>query len=122
MHDGVNGGRVLNLNEIPLEEIEAHGGPGRIRFRRVFDADAFQGPWNFVDYAVIPPGASIGRHRHGENEEIYLVLRGEGLMFLDGREFRVRPGSVVLNRAGGTHGLRNDSDEPIALFVVEVAV
>ena len=35
---------------------------------------------------------------------------------------RVTPGSVVLNRPGGTHGLHNDGDAPLRLFVVEVAV
>ncbi len=114
--------RVLQLNELALDEVTAHGGKGKILFNRAFGPEAFRGPWNFVDYAVLPPGASIGRHTHGENEELYLVLEGEGRMHLDGRELHVRPGSVILNGPGGTHGLRNDGDVPLKLFVVEVKV
>jgi len=114
--------RVLNLNDLPLEERVAHGGEGRILFKRVFDSGAFQGPWNFVDYAVLPPGASIGMHTHAGNEELYLVLEGEGRMRLDGREFPVRPGSVILNRPGGSHGLKNCGGMPLKIFVVEIAV
>jgi quercetin dioxygenase-like cupin family protein len=114
--------RVVNLNGLPLESVTAHGGDGKILFHRPFDGDAFEGPWNFVDYAVLPPGSSIGLHSHGDNEELYLVLEGSGTMQLDGRELRVEKGSLVLNRRGGSHGLRNDGDVPLKLFVVEVAI
>lgn len=113
---------VLNLNDLPLEEVVAHEGEGHIRFNRVFDEHAFRGPWNFVDYAVLPPGTSIGIHTHGENEELYLVLEGEGLMHLDGYEFPVKAGSVILNKPGGTHGLKNNGDKPLKIFVTEVRV
>lgn len=108
------------LDELELEDVVAHGGEGTIRFHRVFDDSRFQGPWNFVDYAVVPPGASIGRHRHGSNEEVYLVLEGRGKMFRDGSEFDVEAGCVVYNEPGGTHGLVNDGTVDLRLFVVEV--
>ena len=112
--------RVLELKDLPLERVRAHGGEGEILFHRVFHARAFRGPWNFVDYAVLPPGTSIGVHTHGENEELYLVLEGHGEMVLDGERFTVGPGSVVLNRPGGTHGLANPGPGPLRIFVVEV--
>lgn len=114
--------RVVRLDELALEETVAHGGKGRIGFRRVLQAGDFRGPWNFVDYAVIPPGASIGIHRHGANEELYLVLEGEGTLHLDGRSLAVHAGHVVLNRPGGEHGLVNTGTRPLRLFVVEVAL
>ena len=114
--------RVLQLDELSLQSVVAHGGAGRIGFHRLFEAADFAGPWNFVDYAVLPPGASIGTHRHGRNEELYLVLEGEGTLQLDGRSIPVRAGHVVLNRPGGEHGLVNTSQSPLRLFVVEVAV
>jgi mannose-6-phosphate isomerase-like protein (cupin superfamily) len=117
----VSAERVLHLDEVDLEPTCAHAGEGLVSFRRLLSEADFRGPWNFVDYAVLPPGASIGRHTHGGNEELYLVLEGQGSMHLDGREFPVRAGHVVVNRPGGTHGLVNDSDAPLRLFVVEVA-
>jgi len=114
--------RVLDLAELPLEDVVAHGGQGRIGFHRVFHARDFVGAWNFVDYAVLPPGASIGRHTHEDNEELYLILEGEGTMHLDGRDFPVHAGHVILNRRGGTHGLENRSGRPVRLFVIEIPV
>ena len=66
--------RVVKLQELPLERVVAHGGDGEILFHRPFEASAFEGPWNFVDYAVLPPGTSIGLHTHESDEELYLVL------------------------------------------------
>lgn len=109
------------LDELPLQRVRAHGGLGEIGFHRLFGAADFAAPCNFVDYAVLPPGASIGLHRHGDDEELYLVLRGSGTMTRDGETFRVAAGSVVVNRRHGSHGLLNDGDEDLHLFVVEIA-
>ena len=60
---------------------------------------------------VLGPGADIGRHTHGpDNEELYVIVSGKGFMVLDGEEFEVGPGDVILNRPGGTHGLKNIAD------------
>lgn len=112
--------RIVKLQELSLEKVTAHGGVGEILCQRPFDSEDFTGPWNFVDYAVLPPGTSIGLHTHGDDEELYLVLEGRGTMRLDDREFEVEAGSLILNRPGGSHGLRNDGDVPLRLFVVEV--
>lgn len=112
----------LRLDAVVLEQVQAHGGAGEIGFHRLLDAAAFASDCHFVDYAVLPPGASIGIHTHGADEEIYLVLEGHGVMHVDGHEFPVGPGSVVTNRAGGTHGLRNDGEGALRLFVVEIGV
>jgi len=114
--------RVRRLAAAELAQVCAHGGDGTIGFARLFAAADFASPVRFVDYATIPPGASIGRHTHGADEELYLVLEGTGTMHLDGTDFRVGPGSVILNRAHGTHGLRNDSDAPLRIFVVQVGL
>ena len=42
-------------------------------------------------------------------------------MELDGEVFEVGPGDVVMNRPGGTHGLKNVSGAELRLVVVEVA-
>ena len=115
-------GRVLNIGEQPLKTVVAHGGEGKILFNRLFEESDFRTSINFVDYAVLPPGASIGRHRHGDNEEIYLVLEGQGRMELEGDVFTVEAGHVIVNKVQGTHGLKNVGDTELRLFVVEVAL
>ena len=112
----------VNLDEVTLESMTAHGGVGTIRFARLVDNHPGRSGCNFVDVAVVPPGASIGRHRHEpDEEEFYLVLEGVGAMRRDGEDFAVRAGDLIRNRPGGEHELRNDGDRPLRLFVFEVA-
>jgi mannose-6-phosphate isomerase-like protein (cupin superfamily) len=112
-----------NLDALPLARKNAHGGEGLIQFRRIADAASLAGGCNFIDLAVIPPGVTIGRHRHADDEEeFYLVLAGRGRMFRDGEEFEIGPGDLVRNRPGGEHGLRALGPEPLKLFVFEVKV
>jgi mannose-6-phosphate isomerase-like protein (cupin superfamily) len=44
------------------------------------------------------------------------------MMYLDGEEFEVEPGHVIVNRPGGTHGLKNIGNSELKLVVVEVPV
>jgi len=112
-----------NLRDLPLADVVAHGGEGLIRFARIAEAGGLAGGCNFIDYAELPPGASIGRHRHRDDEEeLYLILDGEGRMVRDGEAFDVRAGDLIRNRPGGEHGLCNTGDRPLRIFVFELRV
>jgi mannose-6-phosphate isomerase-like protein (cupin superfamily) len=113
-------GRHFCFEGLQPERVIAHGGAAAIWFQRV----ARRGDGlacNFIDLSVLPVGADIGLHTHTpDNEEIYIVISGRGLMTLDGRQFEVGPGHVIVNRPGGTHGLRNVGDVELRLVVLEV--
>ncbi|MET8689313.1 cupin domain-containing protein [Streptomyces sp. NPDC004732] len=116
-------GRPVNVRDLLTAKEHDHGGIGAILAHRVFTREAGAPGAEFIDLAVLPPGTSIGRHRHGADRETYIVLAGSGLMFLDGEEFRVATGDVVVNRPHGEHGLLNDSDATdLHLLVFEEAV
>ena len=119
----VSGLDRCNLQELSLDEVSAHAGVGLIRFARVVEASGLAGGCNFIDYAELPPGGSIGRHRHGcDEEELYLVLGGEGRMWKNGETFTVREGDLIRNPPGGEHGLENTGTVPLRLFVIELRV
>ena len=97
-----------------------HGGHGPILFRRVLDHADFSAPVDFVDYTVIAPGSSIGRHYHVGTEEIYYIAAGSPLMRVDAEEARLHPGSVSVVRDGGCHELINDTPDDVAILVIQV--
>ncbi len=112
-----------NLNHVPLENVCAHGGEGLIKFNRLAEASQLTGPCNFIDLAELPPGVSIGRHRHKrDEEEFYLVLNGQGTMYRNGEEFPVNSGDLIRNPPGGEHGLVNTGEDPLRIFVFELGV
>ena len=100
----------------------SHSGKGNIEFSRILSSNDFQTDIDFIDYAVIPPGSSIGFHQHLGNEEFYLILQGKGKMRVGNKVFYVEPGDLVVNPDGSFHGLKNYSDTKIHIFVVQVAV
>ncbi|MER6328602.1 cupin domain-containing protein [Streptomyces sp. NPDC001034] len=112
--------RVTNLYEGLLRDVTGdHGGTGTIRAHRAYLAAGARAPIAFIDLVVLPPGTSIGTHRHADDEETYVILSGRGRMTLDGEEFTVRAGDVVPNRPYGEHGLANDADDDLHLLVFE---
>jgi mannose-6-phosphate isomerase-like protein (cupin superfamily) len=62
----------------------------------------------------------IGVHRHGENEEMYVVLSGNGVMIVNGEGQAVKTGDIILNKPGWEQGIENTSQESLNLFVFEV--
>ena len=49
-----------------------------------------------VSINTLPAGAALPFiHAHQQNEEVYVVLKGNGLFFVDGEEFAIQAGSVL---------------------------
>jgi mannose-6-phosphate isomerase-like protein (cupin superfamily) len=65
---------------------------------------------------VLTPGSGIGYHVQQE-DEIYYVLSGRGVMTLDGKSVEVGPGTAVLTRTGSSHGLKQAGTEDLVIII-----
>jgi uncharacterized cupin superfamily protein len=45
----------------------------------------------------VPPGQSISPHRHPHSEEILFIHAGTGTAWLDGKESRIGPGTIIFH-------------------------
>ena len=111
---------IRNFLRAERKPSQSHGGRGLVEGARLFGEGDFETPLKFLYYSVLPPGTSIGYHGHREDEEIYIILEGTGLMTMNGTETRVGPGDVIVNKPWWKHGLQNDGTEPIKAIVFEV--
>ena len=69
-----------------------------------------------VSLCVMEPGQEVRRHRHAY-EEAYYVLRGTGLMHLEGHDpIRLTPGLSVYVASNRVHGQVNDGDETLEIL------
>ena len=94
----------------------SHGGRGEYFVRTLLD----QPPGSVFKYVrdvTLSPGASVGEHPHSDDDEVFFIIAGNGLMLVDGEERPVGPGTAVLTRAGSRHGLRNPGPAPLRFFV-----
>jgi quercetin dioxygenase-like cupin family protein len=112
--------RIKNLYELPLEKAAIHDGVGLCDHASVFQEADFKTPIRFINYTVLPPHTSFGLHRHGDDNEVYLVLEGEGEYTANGETQRVKKGSLMVNEPFATHGLINTGDSEMKMLVFEV--
>lgn len=58
-------------------------------------------------------------HFHKKNEEIYIILNGEGDFQVDGTSFPIHSGSVVHVAPAGKRSMRNTSGEPMQYICIQ---
>jgi len=58
-------------------------------------------------------------HRHQQNEEIYLFIKGSGEFQVDSKTFAVGEGSVVRVDPAGERTWRNTGNEPLYYIVIQ---
>ncbi len=62
----------------------------------------------------IPAGEGyVFLHRHAEQEEVYVVLEGHGLLHVDGEDVPLERGDVVRVAPAAKRALRANDDEPL---------
>jgi mannose-6-phosphate isomerase-like protein (cupin superfamily) len=77
--------------------------------------------FSMFSYLELEPGASIGKHQHSENFEVYYFLDGEGMASDNDDEVMVRAGDMLLTECGSSHALRNTGEMPLKFiaFIME---
>lgn len=66
--------------------------------------------------------SEIGFHKHPMDEEIYLILEGQGLVNDNGEEKKVEAGDLIYTKKGESHALVNTGDKILRFvaFIIEV--
>lgn len=113
---------IRNIYEAVGQDKRVREGEGTCNEAALFPGAELQSALQGIGTTIIHPGSSIGVHPHDDNEEIYMIVSGHGVATLDGREVQVRPGDVMVNHPGGSHGLRNDGQEELRIFAFAVKV
>ncbi len=93
-----------------------HGGTGPF-FRRTLLHDVPGSTFKYVRDITIPNGTIIAEHTHIDDDEVYFIISGTGVIVVDGEERIIGPGSAVLTLSGSSHGIRNESPEDLRIFV-----
>ena len=114
--------KIHNFLEQEMMEEVIHGGEGQCRHCVVFHEEEMEAPVRFINYTVIPPFGSFGLHKHGNDNEFYVILNGEGVYEEDGVEAKVKKGDIIMNAPMGNHGIRNTGENNMEVLVFEVVV
>lgn len=56
---------------------------------------------------IFDPGGGTPYHRHHHADEIFFILKGEGMAICDGKTIPLHPGDSILVRPTGMHEIHN---------------
>jgi mannose-6-phosphate isomerase-like protein (cupin superfamily) len=113
---------TLRLDRKLLRPVEAmHRGKGAVFYRRALGPEVFTTNWAYVDHAVLPPGTSLGAHRHAGVEEVYYVLAGEGSARVNDETAAIKEGDAVTVLLNEVHSLENSGDRELEFLIIGVA-
>ncbi len=102
-----------------FEEMEGSGGATWRLARKSLGAEAFG--FNVVD---IEAGGEIPAHDHtgDKQEEVFIILEGEGKIVTDGEEHDAPAGTFCRFAPEVNRTIRNESDEPVRALLIGVPV
>jgi mannose-6-phosphate isomerase-like protein (cupin superfamily) len=111
---------IVCRNEMRTEAKEKmRGGEGITSITHLVDCETEKNVRMLAE-VTLPPGASIGNHRHDSETEYYFVLSGSGMVNDDGKETPVKAGDAVVTGGGASHSISNTGAVPLVFHAVIV--
>jgi len=99
-----------------------NGGKGSVLYRRGLGPSVFYSNWAYVDYYLVPSGASIGPHVHNGVEEVYLVINGEGTTQVNDESAPLKKGDALPILVKDVHSFANTGSADLEFIVYGVAL
>lgn len=110
----VNVGKLSEIKDyvLPMGEIQIPG--------KVFVGQALQATGSELSFQTLAPGQDNSfLHVHKTHEELYFILRGEGLYQVDGENIPVSEGSIVRVAPEGRRALKNTGSTEMLMLCVQ---
>lgn len=93
-------------------------GRGEVFIEPLFMEDEFTTSVRFCARVTLPPGSSIGLHTHTDEDELYYILSGRGMVADGDTDAQVSAGSSILTVSGESHSIENTGEEDLILLAV----
>ena len=102
---------------VELKE-QMRGGQGTVEIKHIFQAGELKGKVRLFAEITLPVGASIGFHRHEQEEEVFYFLSGAGMIDDNGLMREVKAGEVLLTGNGAGHAVQNIGNDSLRMLAV----
>ncbi len=71
-----------------------------------------------VSLVKVPKGSATPKHVHEDNEQIYIILKGSGVMQINDQEEKVSGGMVTYTPKRSTQGIKNTEEDDLIYIAV----
>ena len=87
---------------------------------KIFLKDATKAFGTEISISILPPKTDLPIfHSHKQNEETYIILKGEGKFQVDDQCFDISEGSVIRVAPAGLRGMTNTSEQQMIYIVIQ---
>ncbi len=100
-------------------EHELPMGPNVIQ-GKVFVGQALGATGSELSFQTLVPGQDSGfLHTHKTHEELYFILKGEGMYQVDGEQFAVSEGTIIRVSPDGKRALKNTGTTDLVMLCIQ---
>ena len=113
--------KVINVGKFSdLMDYELPLGPDFTLHGKVFAGQAVGATGSDLSFQTLVPGQDSGfLHTHKTHEELYIILKGEGMYQVDGEQIPVSEGSIVRVDPAGKRALKNTGSENLTMMCIQ---
>lgn len=87
---------------------------------KIFLKDATKASGTEISISILPSKTDLPIfHSHKQNEETYIILKGEGKFQVDDQCFDISEGSVIRIAPAGLRGMTNTSEQQMIYIVIQ---
>lgn len=104
------------------QEIEVRknmrAGFGEVAIKHYFKKDEINAACRLCAQLTLAPGSSIGLHEHINEDEIFIIQAGRGVVVDGGKEMEVFAGDAILTGRGAAHAIKNTGNGDLLITAV----
>ncbi len=105
--------------EMLTQKIEGmRGGKGTVAVKHLLNPDELLGKGRLFAENTVPPGASIGLHRHEGDIEAYYITQGSGIYYNDDERFAIKAGDLTFVDDHHQHSIENTGETPLVFIAL----
>ena len=94
------------------------GGRGPTHIQHYLTKEDFGAAVRLCAKLILPPGASIGPHRHDNEDEVFIIQRGRGIVDDGRQQTPVTAGDVTITGRGESHSIANAGSEDLEITAI----
>lgn len=84
--------------------------------------ELLDGRVQMINWARLPQGASFRAHYHEDMEEVFVMLRGQATMEVDGESVELAEGDTIFVAPREVHAMRNTIDDDVHYVVIGISL
>lgn len=96
------------------------GGPGEVKIKHHLNKEDINAKCRLCAELVLSPGSGIGEHEHIDEDEIFIIQKGRGIVTDSGKDIEVTAGDSILTGKGSSHSIVNTGNEDLVVTAIIV--